>query len=239
MIVDGRHRYFRQRFQFQIGRPQIGEAHKILGVVIAAAGQHRVQPPQAQAPGEIVAQIFRHLAVIDKTHRVRLAAAFEAALHPFKETLGNLLPQLQLRVAGKLDGIGLNAFEMKNSAKYIMQTDPDQVFQRHHHLGPLAFARRNTDKTIQAVGGHFQNGIAHLIGRHYLDRQVDRRIIQLRQRVVVVQNNGHQLGLDVLKKVVANKLDLVLVQLSLTYQINPALAQVFQGGQVNLVEAVL
>src|SRR5690606_4379249 len=154
--------------------------------VIAPPRDQAVVAAEVQAFVKLCQQILGHLIVVDETHRVGLAAAFQAARHTIQQALRDALVQLQLCIARNFEDIGFGALNRKNAAENLRQAVPDDVFENDKNLSALALLWWNLDEPAHAFGGDFEQRVADLLFAVQLYRQINGGVGQLRQRVQII-----------------------------------------------------
>ena len=157
----------------QVAAPAVGEFHEVLVVLVASAGQHRVQAVEVELAEDTLEQILRHTRVVE--HAQGFAAL--AALHAFRDFLEHARAQvvvyLHLGIAGKLEGVGLIS-RVAQSFEDEGQAVAHGVVQIHQVALPLVV--RQAHEASALGDGQFQEGIVRhrlrFVARH-LHGQVD------------------------------------------------------------------
>ena len=184
-IVGGVHRGQRdrrQRFEFQVLGAHRRKGHKILGVVVAPAGNQAVVLAQRELAGQKFQQPLGHLRVVHEAHRIGLLALLQAAGHLLDQTFHNAHVEFQLGVARKLETESTRRVDGQHAAKHLRQTGPYHVIQRDKKAPRPALVTGNLHKAPETLGGHFHHRDAVLFARLDIDCQI--------QRLVVEHGNG-------------------------------------------------
>ena len=197
----------------------VGKAHQILFVVVARAGNHGIGILKTNAPYKVRKELRRHFAVVDHAHGVAHLAVFESAAHPIEHGAAYIVVvHVEFRVPRDFKRVGLNALRRKKKVR-VLQVVAKHVVQKHQVvlavLGQL-------DKATVDFGWNLdqrQHRITAQFGPK-ANRKVNRGVVELRKRQVILQNHGKDGRTNLLDVKLANEVLLALRKVLLVNDFN-------------------
>ena len=233
--LEVRMRNRRLRWKTKLLRTKVREAHEVALVVVTSPWNH-LAGLHAGLDHQKVQEAFWDGFVIHKAHVLALLAAGDALGHLLHERLGDVVVDVQLRVAGDLEGVGLGLHGVKQG-KQTLETEANHIIHKHDMV--LAFRRGQLHKTRQRIG-NLHKSVAHLARIVFeANGKVDHAVLQLRKLGPAREHDGHQTRAHLAAEVFGHKVLLLGAQFGVVQEVDALGGHVCFQGFVSLFELVL
>ncbi|SAJ29516.1 Uncharacterised protein [Enterobacter cloacae] len=209
----------RQRFVHQIGLADVREANEIFKVVVTPTGDNGVVAGDGQLIAQHLHHRVRHIALIDKPHRLRRQALLEAGRHQLHHAGLHLMHQIVLGVTGHLHRVGVERVVIEEAFEDIVQAVAQDVIQQDHRLTPARGFRRQVYKAWDFIRRYFQQRVVNGLTTNDFYRQIGVIIFQELHQIgfTVDQNRGNVLA-QIMFEIVAQPVLLIRGELAFVDQ---------------------
>ena len=209
----------RHRFVDQIGFADVREANEIFKVVVTPTWDYGVVAGDGQFIAQHLHHRVRHIALIDKTHRLCRQALLEAGRHQLHQAGLHLMHQIVLGVTGHLHRVGVERVVIEETFEDIVQTVAQNVIQQDHRLTSARGFRRQIYKARDFIRRYFQQRVVNGLTTNDFYRQIGVIIFQELHQIgfTVDQNRGDMLA-QIVFEIVAQPVLLIRGELAFVDQ---------------------
>ncbi len=211
----------RQGRVLQVRHPEVGKAEEVEVVVVPALDE-QVPAFQLELLAEEIEQLTGHRSVVDEARGRPHVALGQARLDLLDQVARKLVVDVELGVAGELDGVGIHDLVTR---KHLAHVVAHHVVE--HDDVVLARQGRQHQEARQVIGRDFYDGVlrgARLAVAH-VERQVEGGVVEERPHLVGHQQHGLHEGQHVVVEVVLDELALLLVQVEPPQQVDVVVGQ--------------
>jgi hypothetical protein len=168
--------------------PDVGEVHEVLEVVVPSTGDKVVVVAQVELFLDVVQEISGDVLVIDQPHGLAFAAAAYAPGDFLQEALGDVVVDVQLGIAGELDGVGF-VFVVFEQGHGFFEVQPDDVVEQDDAFAVVVVGE--DQKAGQDACGDLHQGVGLAsVGTGEDDGEVDGAVFEVGKAGDVVQKDG-------------------------------------------------